>query len=214
MQSISENRGLALLTMTDIEILSLGISSAGIAEIRMAQQNPNRRIVATTIDEEGILFTKNLMEQHGITDKQIILKLEDITKPMPYADNSFDFVYSRLCLHYVDDNATKSALKEIRRVLKPNKTAFIVVQTTESIKKLRDPVFIKETGMTRYTRGESEVRYRRFYSQDDFKKVAKDSKLDIVSMCEYMELTCSDYARLKPSSKPSGMLEIVLRKSV
>lgn len=214
MESISEDRGLALLTIDDLNVLSLGISTAGIAEIRMAEQHPKRHIIATTIDEKGILFTKGIIEQHGISDEQIELKNENVTKPMPYDDNSFDFIYSRLCLHYVDDNDMKSALKEIKRVLKPNKKIFIALQSLESLKKLKDPIFIKETGMTRYVRGIDEVRYRRFYSQDDFREVVKDSGLKIISMCEYMELTCSDYERQKPSSKPSGILEIVLTKAV
>jgi len=214
MESISEERGLALLTADDLKVLSLGISTAGRAEIKMAKQNPNRHIIATTIDEKGLLFTKELIEQRGgVTHKQIELKIEDVSKSMPYADDSFDFVYSRLCLHYIDDKAMKFALKEIHRILKPNKKAFVVVQSLESLKKVKDPVFIKETGMTRYLRSNGvEVRYRRFYSQDDFREAAKESGLEIISMCEYMELTCSDYARQNPESKPSGMLEVVIKK--
>lgn len=46
-QSISENNGIATLNDSDLEIYSVGISTGGIAEIRMAELNPQRRVIAT-----------------------------------------------------------------------------------------------------------------------------------------------------------------------
>lgn len=48
--SISEEHGINLIESKDKNILSIGISTAGFAEIEMARKNPNSHIIATTID--------------------------------------------------------------------------------------------------------------------------------------------------------------------
>lgn len=60
--STSEERGLAQIRGTDLTIFSPGISTAGFAEIRMAKQNPNRKIIATTIDKEGLNFARDIIK--------------------------------------------------------------------------------------------------------------------------------------------------------
>ena len=74
-------------------------------------------IIATTIDKEGLNYTKNIIEQYGLSDR-IETKLEDISEKMPYNDEFFDFVYARLVLHYLDNENLTNALKEIKRVMK------------------------------------------------------------------------------------------------
>ena len=215
LESISEERGLALLTDDDLDILSLGISMVGHTEIKMAQQNPKRGIIATTLDERGIEVTNKLIKEAGL-ESQITTKLEDVTKLMPYEDNSFDFVYSRLCLHYIDDNGMKHALSEMRRVLRSGERAFLVLQSDKRRegKKLNEK-FIPETGMTQYLSTiHKEIRQRRFYSQEDFIKVNKESGLQIISMSEYKELLCTNYDRTTRSPEPDGLLEVVLKKTI
>ena len=55
MESISEKNGLELIGENDLNILSIGISTSGSAEIKMAKKNPSSKIIATTIDEKGIV---------------------------------------------------------------------------------------------------------------------------------------------------------------
>ena len=59
MLSISEKNGIDLLEEKDINILSVGVSTAGAAEIEMLKKNPKSYIIATTIDREGIKNTQN-----------------------------------------------------------------------------------------------------------------------------------------------------------
>lgn len=54
--SISEKHGISLIKKKDKNILSIGISTAGSAEIEMARKNPNSNIIATTIDAKGLEF--------------------------------------------------------------------------------------------------------------------------------------------------------------
>ena len=67
--SESEKHGIDLIREKDINILSVGISTAGSAEIEMTKKNPSSHIVATTIDEEGLEFTRNIIEQYGLESR-------------------------------------------------------------------------------------------------------------------------------------------------
>ena len=49
--SISEEHGLAYMSDADLVVYSVGISTAGAAEIKMAKSNAKRKIIATTLDE-------------------------------------------------------------------------------------------------------------------------------------------------------------------
>ena len=57
-ESISERNGINFLSKTDQLIYSVGISTGGQAEMKMAQEDPKRQIVAITIDQEGAEFAK------------------------------------------------------------------------------------------------------------------------------------------------------------
>src|SRR5690242_1918513 len=92
--SQSENNGLACLQEKDLKIYSVGISTGGVAEIRMAKNFPQRSIIATTLDHKGAVFARKHIEEGGM-QKQIEVKLEDVAKVLAYSDASFDFVYAR-----------------------------------------------------------------------------------------------------------------------
>lgn len=100
--SISEENGVKLVNDTYKNILSIGISTAGSAEIEMSKRAPNSHIIATTIDKDGLEFSRKIIEEKGF-EEQIELKLEDVSEKMPYSDNYFDFVYARLVLHYLEN---------------------------------------------------------------------------------------------------------------
>ena len=54
--SKSEKRAIRLLNKSYTNILSVGISTGGSAEINIARKCPNAKIIATTIDEKGLKF--------------------------------------------------------------------------------------------------------------------------------------------------------------
>ncbi|MBS3903945.1 MAG: hypothetical protein KGZ39_01295 [Simkania sp.] len=81
--SISEDNGLAAILNSDVRIYSVGISTGGIAEIRMGQSSQQRKIIATTLDQEGATFAKNQIKKAGLSN-QIEVKLEDIAHALPY----------------------------------------------------------------------------------------------------------------------------------
>jgi SAM-dependent methyltransferase len=127
-RSISEEHGIALLSRKDLAVYSVGISTGGSAEIRMAKGNPSRHIIATTIDREGLDFAVQCIHQHGL-DSRIEAKFEDVSQPLPYPNGTFDYIYARLVLHYLARAELEIALRELHRVLKPSGKLFIVVRS-------------------------------------------------------------------------------------
>ena len=98
--SKSEKRAMKLLDKNFTQILSVGISTGGSAEINLARQCPMARVIATTVDEKGLKFSNEKIAQFP-EKVRIETKIEDVSKPMPYQDSTFDFVYARLVLHYL-----------------------------------------------------------------------------------------------------------------
>lgn len=217
-ESISEENGLKTINCDHSRILSVGVSTGGIAEIRMIEKNPDAYVIATTIDEKGLEFSKNIIKEKGFEDK-IELRIEDVSKPMSYSDEYFDFIYARLVLHYLDRNQLKNALKELRRVLRNNGNIYIVVRSTKDVAvSLPDSVYYPENGMTKHadyrTIGTSNVKYvyRSFYSEESIREYLKEAGFYIEYVKEYEEQLYSDYERKELALKPAHLLEVLARK--
>src|ERR1700722_8962643 len=165
LESISERNGIELLSESDRKIYSVGISTGGVAEIRMARSNKNRHIIATTIDSEGADYATQQIEKLGFSD-QISVKIEDVSQPLPYADSYFDYVYARLVLHYLPKDALTAALTELHRVLRTNGQIFVVVRSVDCPEaQAKTAKFDAVTGLTTHSsRGKLYSRY--FHSQE------------------------------------------------
>ena len=147
----------------DKDVLSIGMSTGGETEMLFARLNPDRHVVATTIDSKGLELTREKIQRAGLSDRVKAIR-QNVRNKMRYADNSFDFVYARLVLHYLDREGLKKALEEIRRVLKPGGKVYIVAKTGVDDEELlwasqhpdfgenpeRRPQYNPVTGMTRY----------------------------------------------------------------
>jgi len=223
--SISEQNGLALLQDDDLNVLSVGISTGGAAEIQMLelekprQTDRQRHIIATTIDEKGLADTKKIIEELGLSDR-IEAKLEDVSKPMPYADGYFDFIYARLVLHYLNDNEMKCALAELHRVLKDGGRMFVVVKSVKDYtNSLPGAEFNPETGFTKTpipkTIGTDSVRWRnrRLHTKETIENFLNQAGFDVVDCTkEYNEQLFHDYMRTEVAEHPATVLETVVRK--
>ena len=213
--SKSEKRGLKQLKSTMKNILSIGISTGGSAEINMAKTCPEAKIIATTIDENGLNFSIEKMSSYT-EFAQIEAKIEDVSKPMPYSDNTFDYVYARLVLHYLNKQQLNDALNEIYRVLKPNGILFIVARNNKEWE-LTKPEFIisydKETNITTYYEQWKKeiVRKRQFLSEKQLEDILVQHKFKIKRVKSYKERLFTDYERTKKyqSKKPNYLTEVV-----
>lgn len=216
--SKSEENGINLITANDLNILSIGISTAGSAEIKMAEKNRNSHIIATTIDKEGLNYTKNIIEQYGLSDR-IETKLEDVSEKMPYNDEFFDFIYARLVLHYLDNENLRKALKEIKRVMKKHGRLYIVVRSRDEWEaKLEGATYDENTGITKYpqydTLGTDKVEYlyRRLHTVDSLSSFLVEEGFDIKYIKEYKEQSYKDYKRTEKVKYPNSLIECLCEK--
>lgn len=216
--SKSEKRALKVLDENYTDILSIGISTGGSAEINIARKCQNAHIIATTIDEKGLKFSKEKIKLFP-EGARIEAKIEDVSKKMPYKAKTFDFVYARLVLHYLTKQQLDAALKEIYRVLKPNGKVFIVARNNKEWE-IRKPEYVisydEKTNMTEYYEQwkKEVVRQRQFLSQQQLKDVLEEHKFKIVSANDYKEYLYTDYERTKKnkSKKPNYLTEVVAQK--
>ena len=216
--SKSEENGINLITANDLNILSIGISTAGSAEIKMAEKNRNSHIIATTIDKEGLNYTKNIIEQYGLSER-IETKLEDISEKMPYNDEFFDFVYARLVLHYLDNENLTNALKEIKRVMKKHGRLYIVVRSRDEWEaKLEVASYDENTGITKYPKYDTlgtdnvEYLYRRLHTVDSLSSFLVAEGFDIKYIKEYKEQSYKDYKRTEKVKYPNSLIECLCEK--
>lgn len=216
--SISENNGVKLIKDTYKSILSIGVSTAGCAEIEMAKRAPNSHIIATTIDKEGLEFSKNIIKEKGFSER-IELKLEDVSEKMPYIDNYFDFVYARLVLHYLENNKLEKALKEIKRVLKVEGLFYIVVRSrNEWEARLEGVTYDEVTGITKYpvysTLGTNNVKwlYRRLHTIESLQEFLERADFKIKYIKEYQEECYKDYKRTEKVEYPNTIIECLVQK--
>ena len=215
--SKSEKRFLKLLDENITDILSVGISTGGSAEINMAKKCPQSHIIATTIDEKGLDFTNKQLKNFEEA-KQITTKIEDVSKKMPYKNNTFDVVYARLVLHYLTKQQLEASLKEVYRVLKPSGLFFVVVRNNKEWE-ISDPKYIvsydEKTNMTAHYEQQSfknKIMARQFLSEEQLKEVLQKYNFKIKTCKSYKERLYRDYERTIKSKKPNSLTEVVAVK--
>lgn len=215
--SISEDNGVAALTAQDLNVYSIGISTGGVAEIRMAKAEPGRHIIATTIDEKGARFAAEQVKEQGF-DSQIEVKLEDVSKPLLYADNYFDFVYARLVLHYLPKQDLQKALSELHRVLKSGGRMFVVVRSTEcDDAKGPNTTYDPETCLTTHTKtdqqtGHAHTTIRYFHTEDSISGHLRDAGFNVQYAKPYAEQLYKDFMRTDLSDTVDHVIELVVDK--
>lgn len=216
--SISEENGLKELRSTYESILSIGISTGGSAEIQMVKRHPDRHVIATTLDQNGLNQTQAIIQENKL-QHQITCKLEDVSKPLPYPNTSFDFIYARLVLHYLDNQALKNTLAELYRILKPNGRFFIVVRSVKDWEiALPTTTYCEETGITTYpdyrTIDSPTPRYikRRFHSPQSITHFLNSANFTIDRITEYNEQLYHDYMRKERVRKQGSLIEVLCHK--
>lgn len=215
--SISEDHGIAALTDNDLEVYSVGISTGGVAEIRMAEANPQRHVVATTIDEAGVAFAKKYIAEKHL-EGQIEAKIEDVAKPLPYPADHFDYIYARLVLHYLPKDTLVAALAELYRVLKPSGKLFVVVRSTNCPDALRpDAQFDPVTHLTTCTytdekTGKTRSASRYFHTEQSIGEYVAQAGFDVSYVKAYDEHLYMDFMRTELSPHTDNVIELLATK--
>lgn len=209
--SVSEEHGLSWMRDSDKDVLSIGISTEGSAEIRMAAGSKDRKIIATTIDKEGLEHTRALVKKKGL-ENQIFAKYENIKDKMPYPDCCFDYVYARLVLHYLDRREIDSSLKEIYRVLKKKGRLFAVVRSDKSSECLKGR-YDKETSLTTYTLENPKREIKRyFHTISTITGHLKKAGFRVLHGEEHEERLFKGFRRKEPSDEINIVIEILAEK--
>lgn len=109
------------------EVLEIGSGAGGHAAL-FAQYGGH--VTATDITPERVIATGNKLEllKNGTTGGGIAIRAD--AEVLPFADNSFDIVYSNGVLHHTED--TGRCIREAFRVLKPGGQAIIMLYARHS----------------------------------------------------------------------------------
>jgi ubiquinone/menaquinone biosynthesis C-methylase UbiE len=67
--------------------------------------------------ETALNLAKEKAHKAQINDIEFVRS--DMSKKLPFDDNSFDIAYSNIAIHYFDEATTKNLFNEVYRVLKP-----------------------------------------------------------------------------------------------
>lgn len=215
--SESEENGLGLITNTYQSIFSPGISTGGFAEIRMVVENPDRKVIATTIDEKGLAVAKENIKKLNL-DNQIEAKLEDLTKEFPYKKDQFDFIYARLVLHYLKAQDLDKVLSNFYNSLQKDGKLFVIVRSEKNIdtdekRNNYDPVTKITKVPYRNNKGEIEawgIRY--FHSPKTIKEHLEKAGFTIDYIKEYQERLYVDFMRTKASPRLDHLIEVLASK--
>ncbi len=209
--SISEINGIAILTENDKKIYSVGISTAGCAEIRMALDHPQRHIITTTIDPIGAEYVSLQVTAKGLS-KQIEVKIENVIDPLPYPNGSFDYVYARLVLHYLSKQDLQIALGQLYRILRAQGKLFVVVRSVESQEaKSTHSTFNPITHLTTCCwNGSSYSRY--FHSEESIKSAITSYAFSINHIRAYQEQLFTDFQRSTLSNQIDSVIEVLATK--
>jgi ubiquinone/menaquinone biosynthesis C-methylase UbiE len=93
------------------DVLELGCG-AGIDSVEFARYGA--KVTALDFSDAGIKATTELMKETGIEFK---LMKHDLTKPLPFQNDSFDVVYSFGVLHHIPK--VTPVINEVYRILRP-----------------------------------------------------------------------------------------------
>lgn len=110
---------------------------------------------------------ENLKDKYPFAKVKVI----DMSKGLPFKNQSFDLVFANLSIHYFDLKTTKNLLQEIKRILKPQGYFIGSVNSTKTFK------FIKDNAIKIEDNYYKELdRYVRLWDEKDFEKFFGDFK--------------------------------------
>ena len=210
--SLTENNAIKLFDSIEFDnIKSIGISTAGFIEGYYASKG--KKVVATTLDNNGIEYMKTILKDvNGCNN--IEYRCEDASKKSIDSDNSFDILYSRMCLHYLTDKELLVALSDCYRILKPNGLFFIALKSAnDRMAKANNSKIDEKTGLTIVNDYKLYGNQnRRFHTIESISDAVKKSGFKIDSVVELKERLCKDWERKILSDSDATVIQLVARK--
>lgn len=171
-----------------MRLLDLG---CGYGEDSLYFARKGMRVTAMDFSKTG---TRHLQKEAQRLDYDMDVRCNDLSKKLPFKNNSFDAVYAHLSLHYFDDHKTQKIFEEVKRILKPGGVFFVKCKSVD------DPLFGKgkKVGVDMYHHDHA----RRFFRKEFMQSLLND--WTIVSV----RRTSSTYVDYR-----SNFIEAVARKA-
>lgn len=207
--SITEKHAIDFLSkLTFQKIKSIGISTAGYFEGFWAERG--KQVTATTLDSKGMKYTQDLLKE----TVNLQFHIEDATKKMPEEDNTYDIIYSRLCLHYISDIELKQTLSECYRILKVGGQIIIIVKSLNDwTSKTTGAYYEPATG---YTYTPAIKRYsklsRRLHTIQSITEALYNAGFNVQYSNELNETIYEDYERIKVEKPDASLIEVYATK--
>jgi phosphoethanolamine N-methyltransferase len=102
------------IDLTGKEVLDIGVGLAGPACLLVEEHNAER-VIGIDVENPVLKRAAETVDAHGLQNR-VVLKLVE-PGPLPFADESFDFVFSKDAIIHIPD--TEALFREIYRVLRP-----------------------------------------------------------------------------------------------
>lgn len=113
--------------------------------------------------------------------------LADISKELPFENNSFDIVIADLSLHYFDKNTTKKILSEIKRILTPHGHLLARVNSTDDI----------NYGANQGTKIEEDFYFVSGYNKRFFTPESAEDLFSLIGKTTVIESEMTRYTKMK-----------------
>jgi len=183
----------------------------------MVKDNPNRKVIATTVDQKGLEFANETINKLGY-EKQIETKLEDLSRDWNYPENYFYFIYARLVLHYLSKVDLYKVLNNFSNSIKNDGLLFVVVRSVKNIDQndknvSYDPETCFTTIKYYHSNGQVEGESKRcFHTPETISEHLKKAGFTILEIKEYQERLYKDFMRKEISPVEDFIIEVLCKK--
>lgn len=132
-------------------------------------------------------FSKEVLKMVNTESPRLKTMLFDMSKGLPFKDNSINMIVADLSLHYFDYSTTKYIVGEIYRVLKNN--GYLIARVNSANDKLHIPDNCEEIEKNFFYDGKI---YKRFFEKEDFDLLFKEFQI-----CDIEEKHMDRYEKTK-----------------
>ena len=177
-----------------LRVLDVG---CGQGHDQRAMARAGHRVAGIDFSPVAIVHARTVVPRCGpLRLRKPDLRVHNIAERLPFADGSFDGVYSHLALHYFEHDVTEFAFAEIWRVLRPRAVFVFAVKSTA------DPYYAKgeQLGQHIFAR---KGHVRHFFDEDYIRKLLEKWTL----------ISTETYEGKYASAEPSAFIRTVARKS-
>lgn len=187
-------------------ILDAGVGT-GRVTAALLRSNPDVKVVGF---DRSLPFLKvaqrrlaKVKEAHG----RVVLQQGDLTKPFPYADNSFDGVTMNWVFQYLSKKDQQSLLGEFKRVMKPGSKLYLNISSVPFAEFV--PIFLKDTllrgeilGIALIMLHQKRVRqFIRGYKTGEMYLPTQDELIGLLLDTGFTPVQVKDYAYLPEKNK-------------